>query len=105
MHTIFTIGHSTRSIDEFIILLKVHSITQLVDIRTIPKSRHNPQFGNVELEKSLKKAGITYVYLKELGGLRSKTNLTINDAWHNECHFETMPITCRLMNSEVVSMS
>jgi uncharacterized protein (DUF488 family) len=83
MHTIFTIGHSTRTIDEFIELLNLHSITQLVDIRTIPHSRHNPQFGQQEIEKSLKKAGIRYVYLKALGGLRSASKDSVNDGWHN----------------------
>ncbi len=83
MTTIYTIGHSTRSIDEFIDLLHQHQITQLVDIRTIPKSRHNPQFGEDELPKSLKGAGIEYVYLKALGGLRSGKKDSINDAWRN----------------------
>ena len=84
MKQIFTIGHSTRPIEEFIDMLKSHKITQLVDIRTIPKSRHNPQFGQEELEASLKKAGIKYVYLKELGGLRPAVKDSINDAWHNQ---------------------
>lgn len=84
MHTIFTIGHSTRPIDEFIELLKVNSITQLVDVRTIPKSRHNPQFGQEEVKKSLEKAGIKYLYLKDLGGLRPAVKESINDAWHNK---------------------
>ena len=83
MRTIYTIGHSTRPIEEFIALLRQHEITQLVDIRTIPKSRHNPQFGQEEFKLSLKKAGITYVYLKQLGGLRPKAKQSINDAWHN----------------------
>lgn len=84
MQRLFTIGHSTRSIEEFIDLLNMHDITQLVDIRTIPKSRHNPQFGQTELEKSLKKTGIKYVYLQKLGGLRPRSKHSINDAWHNE---------------------
>jgi uncharacterized protein (DUF488 family) len=84
MQRLFTIGHSTRSIEEFIDLLKMHDITQLVDIRTIPKSRHNPQFGQTQLEKSLKKADIEYFYLEKLGGLRPRSKHSINDAWHNE---------------------
>lgn len=84
MKRIFTIGHSTRPIEEFIDLLQMHGITQLVDIRTIPKSRHNPQFGQEALEKSLKKAGIKYFYLEKLGGLRPRSPHSINDAWHNE---------------------
>lgn len=84
MQTIFTIGHSTREISEFIELLKSHAITQLVDIRTIPKSRHNPQFGQAELEKSLGEQGITYVYLKNLGGLRPAVKNSVNEAWRNK---------------------
>lgn len=81
---IFTIGHSTRSIDEFIDLLTAHEIRQLVDIRTIPKSRHNPQYGQDSLPQSLEEASISYVYMKELGGLRSSTKDSINDAWRNK---------------------
>lgn len=84
MQTIYTIGHSTLEIDEFIELLKKHSITQLVDIRTIPKSRHNPQFGQDELEKSLKEQGIEYVYLRKLGGLRAAAKNSVNEAWRNK---------------------
>jgi len=84
MQAVYTIGHSTRPIAEFIELLQQYSITQLVDIRTIPKSRHNPQFNQSELKKSLKNAGITYRYLKELGGLRSANKNSGNDAWHNK---------------------
>lgn len=83
MPKIFTIGHSTRTIEEFIELLRSHEITQLVDIRTIPKSRRNPQYGQDQLEPSLREAGIDYVYLKALGGLRSKAKESINDAWEN----------------------
>lgn len=84
MTKLFTIGHSTREIDEFIELLTSHAITQLVDIRTIPKSRHNPQYGQAELKKSLNKSGIQYVYLKELGGLRPAAKNSVNDAWRNK---------------------
>lgn len=84
MTTVFTIGHSTRPIEEFIKLLQLHNITQLVDIRTVPKSRHNPQFGQDELEASLTKAGIKYVYMKDLGGLRPKSKDSINLGWHND---------------------
>jgi uncharacterized protein (DUF488 family) len=84
MTRLFTVGHSTREIHEFIELLKSHAITQLVDIRTIPKSRHNPQYGQSQLKKSLEKHGIKYVYLKELGGLRPAVKNSTNDAWHNK---------------------
>lgn len=83
METIYTIGHSTRSTQEFIDLLKQHKVTQLVDIRTIPKSRHNPQFEKEELKENLKKADISYEYIEDLGGLRPKAKESINDAWHN----------------------
>lgn len=84
MTKVFTIGHSTREIDVFIELLKSHAITQLVDIRTIPKSRHNPQYGQSKLEKSLKQHGIEYLYLKELGGLRPAAGHSTNTAWRNK---------------------
>lgn len=80
---LFTIGHSTRPINEFIDLLKSHNITQLVDIRTIPKSRHNPQFGQDELRASLEASNITYRYIEKLGGLRPAVKESTNDAWHN----------------------
>lgn len=83
MNAIYTIGHSTRPIEEFIALLQQHKITRLVDIRTIPKSRHNPQYGQDELRQSLAAAGIDYVYLKDLGGLRPASKNSINDAWRN----------------------
>lgn len=84
MNKIYTIGHSTRPISEFIELLDKSSISQLVDIRTIPKSRYNPQFGQDELKLSLENAGIEYTYLKSLGGLRPSTKSSLNDAWHNK---------------------
>lgn len=82
--TIYTIGHSTRNIEEFIDLLHGQNVTQLVDIRTIPKSRHNPQYAAENLSPSLAHAGIQYVYLKELGGLRPATKSTENEGWRNK---------------------
>jgi uncharacterized protein (DUF488 family) len=70
MHTIYTIGHSTQTIEQFIALLKAHNIEELVDVRTIPKSRHNPQFGSEELAASLQQVGIVSKHLAKLGGLR-----------------------------------
>ncbi len=84
MAEIFTIGHSTRSIEEFIELLKINGVKRLVDIRTVPRSRHNPQFERTALEKSLPSHGIDYVYMKELGGLRPKVKNSLNLGWHNE---------------------
>lgn len=81
--TVFTIGHSTRSIEEFIGLLEAHGVTRVVDVRTIPRSRHNPQFNKTELPRSLKKAGIGYVHLPGLGGLRHAGPDSINTGWRN----------------------
>jgi len=80
---VFTIGHSTRPIDEFIELLRSNGVKQLIDIRTIPKSRHNPQFNIDALDASLRAAGIHYVHTKELGGLRHAKRDSINLGWRN----------------------
>jgi uncharacterized protein (DUF488 family) len=71
--TLYTVGHSTRSRDELIELLRAWKITRLVDIRTVPRSRTNPQFDRDVLEEALPAAGITYVHLAALGGLRPKS--------------------------------
>ena len=81
--TIFTVGHSTRAIDEFIALLRAHGVRQLVDVRTIPRSRHNPQFGQDQLGPALEQAGIHYLHMPELGGLRHSRRDSINTAWRN----------------------
>jgi uncharacterized protein (DUF488 family) len=78
-----TIGHSTRSIDEFIGLLRAHAVSRVVDVRTIPRSRHNPQFNRDALSDSLKAAGLGYVHLPELGGLRHAKTDSINAGWRN----------------------
>jgi uncharacterized protein YeaO (DUF488 family) len=80
---IFTIGHSNRPIGEFIKLLQVHGVKQVIDIRTIPKSRHNPQFNSDALADSLRAAKIRYVHLKDLGGLRHARKDSINLGWRN----------------------
>lgn len=80
---ILTIGHSTRPIDEFIELLRQHGVERLIDIRTIPRSRHNPQFNSETLTKSVADKGISYVHLKELGGLRHPRPDSINTGWRN----------------------
>lgn len=82
-NTIFTVGHSTRPIEEFIALLQAHGIEQVVDVRSIPKSRHNPQFNGPDLKESLKKARIRYKLLKKLGGLRHTTKDSVNLGWRN----------------------
>src|SRR6266550_7461235 len=73
MATLFTIGHSTRTIEELIAALRAHSIKTLVDIRAFPMSRRLPHFNRENLEKSLAEAGIRYVWIKELGGMRKKS--------------------------------
>lgn len=72
MSTLYTIGHSTRSIDELIEALHAHSIATLADIRSFPVSRRLPHFNREALESSLPAAGIRYVWMKELGGRRNK---------------------------------
>jgi uncharacterized protein (DUF488 family) len=81
--TIYTIGHSTRTLEEFIAILKSFDIEEVVDIRTIPKSRHNPQFNEHELAQALRNHHIGYRHMKGLGGLRHRTKDSINTAWHN----------------------
>jgi len=81
--TVFTIGHSTRPIDEFLDLLRAHGIRQLLDIRTIPKSRHNPQFNSDSLAASLAAAGVRYMHMKDLGGLRHPARDSVNLGWRN----------------------
>lgn len=89
MATLYTIGHSTRSLDEFIAILQAHSIQTLVDIRSFPMSRHLPHFNRESLENSLQHAGIRYVWLRELGGRRKKIredspNIALrNDSFRN----------------------
>lgn len=72
MPSLYTIGHSTRSLDDLISALKAHSIQTLVDIRSFPMSRRLPHFNRESLEKALPAAGIHYVWLKDLGGRRKK---------------------------------
>lgn len=80
---VFTIGHSTHPIGEFIGLLRSNGVKQLIDIRTIPKSRHNPQFNSDALAASLRAAKIRYIHMKDLGGLRHAKKDSINLGWRN----------------------
>ena len=82
--TVFTVGHSTLPIEEFIQLLKAYGIECLLDIRTVPKSRHNPQFNSQALEQSLTDAGIGYRLLPALGGLRHAKKDSPNTGWRNK---------------------
>jgi len=81
--TVWTLGHSTRPIDEFIGLLRTHQIRLLVDVRTVPRSRYNPQFNTDTLAQSLHDAGLRYRHLSSLGGLRKPKKDSINDGWRN----------------------
>jgi uncharacterized protein (DUF488 family) len=83
MTTVHTVGHSTRPIEEFVELLRAHGIRRLVDVRTVPKSRRNPQFAGDVLASSLRDAGIGYRWARDLGGLRHPRKDSPNGAWRN----------------------
>jgi uncharacterized protein (DUF488 family) len=80
---IMTVGHSTRPIQEFIGLLKAHDVKRVVDVRTIPRSRHNPQFNRPELAKALHSSRLHYRHMPGLGGLRHARKDSMNTAWRN----------------------
>ena len=80
---VMTIGHSTRTLEEFIDLLQAHGASCVVDVRTVPRSRHNPQFNKASLPRPLKKAGLGYVHLPGLGGLRHAKRDSLNVGWRN----------------------
>lgn len=80
---IFTVGHSNRKLSEFIQILDSYKLKLVVDIRSIPKSHHNPQFGSQRLKKSLARHGIEYIHMAGLGGLRHARKHSVNNAWRN----------------------
>lgn len=80
---VLTIGHSTRGLDDFIQLLQAHRVTRLVDVRTIPRSWHNPQFNKETLPAALRLVGINYQHVAGLGGLRHSRPDSPNTAWRN----------------------
>jgi uncharacterized protein (DUF488 family) len=84
MLTVWTIGHSTRTLDEFLELLRVHGIEALADVRRFPGSRKYPHFNQEALGSSLRQAGIEYLHLSELGGRRKPRPDSHNTAWRNE---------------------
>jgi uncharacterized protein (DUF488 family) len=94
---LYTIGHSTRTLDELIAALKAHDIETLVDIRAFPMSRRLPQFNRESLEKSLPEAGIRYLWMKALGGYRKKVlaespNVALrNDSFRNYADYMLTP--------------
>lgn len=81
--TVFTIGHSTRTVEQFAGLLHANGVTGVVDVRTVPRSRHTPQFNADALPASLVPYGISYQHLPSLGGLRHASAESTNTGWHN----------------------
>jgi uncharacterized protein (DUF488 family) len=94
---IMTIGHSTRSFAELVELLHTNGVTMLVDIRTIPRSRFNPQFNSDTLAETLPNEGIKYKHMTDLGGLRHAKASSLNTVWQNASfrgyadYMETVP--------------
>ena len=80
---VLAIGHFTHTLEAFIVLLQAHGVTRVMDVRTVPRSRHNPQFNKAALPHSLKKTGLSYVHLPGLGGLRHAQRDLVNIGWHN----------------------
>ena len=81
---LWTIGHSTTPIDEFVSLLRAHGIQRLVDVRTVPRSRYNPQFNTEALAHSLAGAAVSYHHSANLGGLRKPRKDSVNTGWRND---------------------
>jgi uncharacterized protein (DUF488 family) len=81
--TVYTVGHSTHELADFIHMLKAHNVTKVADVRTVPRSRHNPQFDHETLPDALREVHIGYVHLPALGGLRHAHKDSPNMAWHN----------------------
>jgi uncharacterized protein (DUF488 family) len=82
-NTVFTIGHSTRTLDDFIAVLKAHGIGRVADIRTLPRSRANPQFNIDSLPDELARHEIAYGHDPRLGGLRHPLKDSLNTGWKN----------------------
>ena len=80
---VLTIGHSTRSLEELLALLGAHGVEHLVDVRTIPRSRHNPQFNRERLAGQFRRIGIEYTHMPTLGGLRHARPDSANKGWRN----------------------
>jgi uncharacterized protein (DUF488 family) len=81
--TVLTVGHSNRSFEAFVRILRAQGIERLADVRTVPRSRHNPQFNTEALAQTLPGFGIAYVHLPRLGGLRRPRQDSRNTAWRN----------------------
>jgi uncharacterized protein (DUF488 family) len=80
---VYTIGHSTRTVAELVALLKAHGVATLVDVRTVPRSRHTPQFNRETLPGELQAAGIAYIHMGGLGGLRRPQPNSMNTGWRS----------------------
>ena len=80
---VMTIGHSTRPAKEFIHLLKAHQVQRLIDVRTVARSRHSPQFNRDQLSPALHSARLHYRYMPGLGGFRRARRDSLNTGWHN----------------------
>lgn len=80
---VYTVGHSTRSFEELVDLLRAHGVERLVDVRTIPRSRRNPQFNRDTLGPALRNRRIAYRHMKALGGLRRTSPDSVNAGWRN----------------------
>ena len=83
MNPVFTIGHSTRPLPDFLALLTRSAVTLLLDVRTVPRSRHNPQYDRATLPAAMASAGIGYRHMPELGGLRHARRDSPNGGWRN----------------------
>jgi len=87
MHPFYSIGHSTRSIAEFVVLLRSVQLTLVADVRTVPRSRTNPQYNRESLQDTLRQLGVNYEHIASLGGLRSATRDVrprVNAFWQNK---------------------
>ena len=82
--TIFTVGHSTRTLPEFVEILRAYRIALVVDVRSVPRSRHNPQFNKETLPAALKAEAVGYVHMPDIGGLRRPVANSVNTAWRNK---------------------
>lgn len=109
LNRIYTIGHSTRTLDELVALLVEHGVTRLADVRRYPGSRRHPHFSREALEQSLPTRGIEYVHFEDLGGRRRPAKDSRNAAWENEqfrgyadymCTAEFRAAVDRLLDSE-----
>jgi uncharacterized protein (DUF488 family) len=83
MTAVLTIGHSTRTWEDFLALLRAHRVKRVIDVRTVPRSKHNPQFNRETLSEKLRGARIGYVHLPKLGGLRRARSDSPNMGWRN----------------------